>query len=78
MSARKPSPVDELMRLAAWARREGFCLGPIVEIGELKLQFADLRQPRVEGNSRGAEAPDGGIYATYGLEDGDVTPGTAG
>lgn len=78
MPARKPpNSVDELIRLAAWARERGYRIGPVVELGELKLQLQDLRQPGVETG----RAPDDVVddaYSAYGYDGSEPAPGTAG
>lgn len=42
-------PVHALLYLADQCRARGYALGPHVELGDLKVQFRDLRQAKIEG-----------------------------
>jgi len=70
--------VDDMMRLLLWGREKGFRVGPVVRVGAVTVQIADLRQAKGEGAGMPA-APDMGIDAEYGLvETDEPVDGTAG
>lgn len=70
--------VDDVMRLLLWAREKGFRVGPVVRVGAVTAQVADLRQAKGEGAGQ-APMPDMGIDAEYGLvETDEVVEGAAG
>lgn len=61
------SPVGQLIYLIEWARLRGVRIGPVVEIGDLKLQIQDLRQH--EGRRGGDAEADKGPWAAAGYEE---------
>lgn len=38
-------------RLLEWARRNGFRIGPMLVVGTIQMQVADIRQEKVDGPS---------------------------
>lgn len=60
-------PVARLIYLIEWSRLRGVRIGPIIEIGDLKLQIQDLRQH--EGRSSPTAAADRGPWAEAGYEE---------
>lgn len=60
------SPVHAVMYLLEWARQRDFQIGPMVQIGDVIVQVADRRQQRGTPG-----APDRGVWAAHGHEQGD-------
>lgn len=53
-----PEPTGDAgnaIALLEWARRRGFRIGPILEVGTVKMQIVDLQQARGEVDPRGTE-----------------------
>jgi hypothetical protein len=42
-------PAHALLWLADQCRARGYALGPVVELGDLRVMFRDLRQAKIEG-----------------------------
>ncbi len=77
MTTDPKAEVDELIRLATWARSNGYRIGA-VKIGSLSLQIADLRIDDHEGLKPDQHQPRG-IWADAGMADGPLpTDGTIG
>lgn len=60
------SDVGQLIYLLEWARTREFVVGPVVKIGELQVQVADLRQARSE---RPAGSTERDVWAEHGHVD---------
>lgn len=76
------APDDDVMRaihLLEWGRRKGVRIGPILEVGDVKMQVNDIRQLGVEKLGGKSGPVDMGPYAEQGLDPDDVPePGTMG
>ncbi len=71
--------IDQLMRWLLWSRKQGFLVGPTVQIGSVTVQVRDIRLAKREA-LRDPGEPDGDIYSEMGLDDDAEEPveGTAG
>jgi hypothetical protein len=68
--------VDELIRLALWARKEGFLIGDVT-LGSLKLRIRDLRIEDMEGLKEDLRKPES-IWKQAGMDDDLPGDGTVG
>lgn len=74
----QPAPASDLadlIQLLEYARSKDFVLGPIVQVGKIRLQVADIRQARKHGMDRPRAAePEPSIGETIGVP--DYAPGS--
>lgn len=68
--------VSALIRLALWARKEGFLIGD-VSIGSLKLRIRDLRIEDMEGLKEDLHKPES-LWKQAGMDEGPIDDGTIG
>ena len=73
--SRSHPDVTALQQLLLWARDKGFRVGPVVEIGELKLYVQDMRQAKV-GDPIG-QATEMDVMQEHGVDE-DPVEGTGG
>lgn len=70
--------VTRAIHLLEWARKRGFRVGPVLQVGDVKMQISDVRQVKMEGLDP-ERVTDLGPYGEFGLDDKDEpAPGTAG
>lgn len=76
LAAPGDNDVDHLMRLLSWGRANGYRIGPMVTVGNVSAQVADIRQARKD---LGAEAGEPTVYEEHGITEHDrVVEGTVG
>lgn len=77
-----PNPnadVAAAIHLLEYARSRGFRVGPVLEVGSVKMHINDLRQQKNEKLGGDPRPVDRGIYAEHGLNETDIpADGTAG
>jgi len=67
---------DHLMRLLSWGRANGYRIGPTVQVGDVIVQVADIRQAKKDLDGGPTERT---VYEEAGLTESDEpAPGTAG
>jgi hypothetical protein len=69
------SDLADLIQLLEYARQKDFQIGPVVQVGKIRLQVADIRQARKHGVDRQrASDPEPSIGETVGVP--EYSPGS--
>lgn len=52
------TPLHDIAWFLVWCRARGYRVGPVLEYGGVRMQVADLRQPKIEGVAASEEPDD--------------------
>ncbi len=66
--------VTSAIRILEWARLKGFRIGPILEVGSVRMQVVDLKQEKIGALDMGPEQTVEEMYGAMG----EPAPGTTG